>query len=340
MLWEGLSSRVPTARLANWAQQLVTVLANRSYVEDISVLLAPAVASVSWRDSSYTSPTGVLACVAALPVLLCGTSLGVAVVELGDWSGLVRDRTDQFDGLQVVAPVAAGAGWYGPFRVTASDNRDYWVKSLEVYPEDERPSLATEQIVSQVGRLIGAPVCDTSLIRIPNALAGWSPHRGLTIQPGVAHASLAINRATEIRNCLEARIDDDNRSRHVGVYALYDWCFGADDQWLYDLDNDRMLYSHDHGAFFPPAGMGYWLRESLQAVADTPHTLPYPSNDLSPLAVAEVADALEAVDRADLVEVLCSIPASWPVSTEDLEHIGWFLEYRAPSVAARVRQLV
>lgn len=262
------------------------------------------------------------------------------MVDLGEWSGLVRDRTDSFNALTVVAPVAAGVGWYGPFRVTASDGRDYWVKSLDTYPPEEGPSLATEQIVAQVGKLIGAPVCETSLIRIPEALAGWEPRSGISIKAGLAHASLALSRADETRNSLDARLDDDNRSRHVGVYALYDWCFGADDQWLYDLDRDHMLYSHDHGAFFPPAGKGYWTRTSLPAVADTPHLLAYPRNDLSAAAINDVANALEAVDRASLVKVLCSIPASWPVSGEDLEGIGWFLEHRAPAVARRVRELL
>jgi hypothetical protein len=52
-----------------------------------------------------------------------------------------------------------------------------------------------------------------------------------------------------------------------------------------------------------------------------------------------VANALEHVERESLVQVLRSIPASWPVSDEDLEALGWFLERRAPAVASRVRVL-
>lgn len=35
-----------------------------------------------------------------------------------------------------------------------------------------------------------------------------------------------------------------------------------------------------------------------------------------------------------------SIPADWPVGQQDLEAVGWFLEYRSASVAARLRQLI
>lgn len=50
--------------------------------------------------------------------------------------------------------------------------------------------------------------------------------------------------------------------------------------------------------------------------------------------------ALEKINRDALVNILCGVPASWPVSNDDLEALGWFLEYRAPSVASRIRALV
>lgn len=57
---------------------------------------------------------------------------GVTVVELTDWSGLVRGRTNSFNSLTVIKPMTPAASfWSGPFRVTASDQRDYFVKSLE-----------------------------------------------------------------------------------------------------------------------------------------------------------------------------------------------------------------
>ncbi len=48
------------------------------------------------------------------------------------------------------------------------------------------------------------------------------------LQPGIAHASVALGHAIECRQYLSDRAKDDNTRRHVGVYALYDWCFGDD----------------------------------------------------------------------------------------------------------------
>jgi hypothetical protein len=101
-----------------------------------------------------------------------------ALVSLADWSGLVADRSDAFDNLQMVAAVGpSGGSWSGPFRVIASDQRQYFVKSLDTCPAGQEASIAIERIVAEVGRLIDAPVCFTSLIRIPSAFEGWSQDR-------------------------------------------------------------------------------------------------------------------------------------------------------------------
>jgi len=264
------------------------------------------------------------------------------LVQLADWSGLVKARTDDFDALVLAAPVTgAGGSWSGPFRATASDGNDYFVKSLDTTPPGESASLAVEFVVPEVGHLIGAPVCRTSLIKIPPEIAGWEPRPGKPLQAGLAHASRALERADEQgRPQLAARAQDDNRRRHVGVYALYDWCYGSDAQWLYDLDNDRTLYSHDHGLYFPPAGKGGWTIPDLVASVDVPSELPDPRDGLSHTAIHQVAAALDAVNRASLVPILNRVPASWPVTDNELDALGWFLERRAPAVAQRLRALV
>lgn len=263
-------------------------------------------------------------------------------VDISDWNGLVNSRTDDFDGLRIVAPVAtAGASWSGPFRVIASDQADYFVKSMETCPTGHEASIAIEHVVARAGQLIGAPMCHTSLIRIPADIAGWEPTPGVPLQEGLAHASRALDHADERgRPHLDARAQDENSRRHVGVYAIFDWCIGADQQWLYDTDNDRTLYSHDHGLYLPPAGQGLWTIHDLQSNADTPWPLPDPPGGLSPAAIDELATALESIDRAALAAVMNSVPASWPVTDADLEALGWFLEHRAPAVAARLRTLV
>lgn len=260
-----------------------------------------------------------------------------------DWEGILPARTDPAVGPSVVLIGGPGGGsWSSPVRVTADDGHDYFVKFPEACPDPaDRTSVAIEMIVAQVGRLIGAPVVDAALMRIPPELLGQEIKPGVPISSTVAHASLALDQCDELgRPQLIARSQDDNRRRHAGVYALFDWFMGCDQQWLYDLSDDRRLYSHDHGLYLPPLGRGYWTEAELSSAVHLPHVLPDDPAGLSPSGVTVVADALCAVQRSDLVAVLSRVPVSWSVTNSDLEALGWFLENRAPEVADRLNALI
>jgi hypothetical protein len=81
------------------------------------------------------------------------------------------------------------------------------------------------------GALIDAPVCEVAVIEIPPELEGAEFRPGFALQPGLASGSRHVEGVLEHRNLVHLE-DDDNRARHAGVFALYDWCWGADDQWF------------------------------------------------------------------------------------------------------------
>src|SRR5580765_7339702 len=152
--------------------------------------------------------------------------------SLDEWTGRLAGRNDDAEVPTLVMLIGqAGASWGAPFRALADDQNEYFVKCCDACPPGAQASLAIEQIVAGVGRIIDAPVCDTSLVRIPPAMAGREIRAGRVLSAGLAHGSRLIGRAEEGRTNLKARAQDDNRRRHVGVFALFDWCFGADPQW-------------------------------------------------------------------------------------------------------------
>lgn len=93
-----------------------------------------------------------------------------------------------------------------------------------------------------------------------------------------------------------------------GVCALYDWCWGADDQWLYCETDDRKLYSHDHGHFLP--GGPDWSEATLLAQVDQPHPAHYPTADVDSDELKALSEKLETPLRASLVDLLMRVPAS------------------------------
>jgi hypothetical protein len=228
-----------------------------------------------------------------------------------------------------------------PIKVTADDKLLYFVKFPELcQSHHQQMSVVTEMVVAEGGRLIGASTCRTTVMRVPREFQGEILLNGIGISSSVVHASLALNNCVEDKSgALPDRGSDENDRRHVGLFALYDWCFGGDLQCLRDLDDRNATYSHDHGFYLPP-NAGYWSEGDLIAKVDEPHPMPGSTVGLSPAAVSETSEALRRVDRAALQTLLNRVPATWLVTNEQLECLGWFLERRATAVAGRIKQLV
>jgi hypothetical protein len=186
--------------------------------------------------------------------------------------------------------------------------------------------------------LIKAPVCEAALVRIPAELAGHRLSTGRELREGIAHGSADLATAAYLRGTAPAhRERDDNSARHAYIFALYDWCWGDDGQWLHDTTADMMVFSHDHGHFLP-GGPG-WTAETLRAHVEHDHSLGAAPGGLNTVALKKAAEAIEQISRAKLAEALSSLPSSWPVTDTELETVGFFLERRAPMVAARLRSV-
>ncbi len=232
---------------------------------------------------------------------------------------------------------ASQRGMSRPFLALASDNKDYWVKTIDV-PLSGR-LLATEQIVSRCGTLIDAPVCKVNLINIPEEFDAHTLSNGRILKQGIAHASLDIGPAIFNKSLgPEYREYDDNTYRHGFIHAMHDWCWGDDLQWLYQIATDMMTFSHDHGLFLPKVRASpVWSVEALQQSFDEPCELQAELSGITPLALLEAAENLDNVKRSDLRAIISSVPASWDIADTDLEHLGYFLECRASKVADRLR---
>jgi hypothetical protein len=192
---------------------------------------------------------------------------------------------------------------------------------------------------AESGALIGAPTCENSVLRIGSALVGWEFAQGKRLQAGLGHGTVEVVAAIEERPQLRYRNQDDNRLRHAGVYALHDWCWGSDQQWLHSTTQQNTLFSHDHGFFFPPSGWR-WNVSDLKLKVDEPHLLVQPAEGLLREDLWGLADQLDKIDQPLLLPILRRVPAEWPVADEELETLGWFLERRASAVASRLRDLV
>ncbi len=159
---------------------------------------------------------------------------------------------------------------------------------------------------------------------------------GNKLIPGIAHASSHVSGCFESQPPLNFRSEDDNAKRQAQIMAIYDWCWGDDVQWLVSQSEEHRYYSHDHGFYFPPGGQ-HWGVAELTTSVDVPHELTDTHAGFKREHLDDIANRLDNLTRADLVEAVAAIPTSWPATDDELESLGYFLERRASQVAARVR---
>lgn len=263
----------------------------------------------------------------------CDSGEETMALDIRSWRGRI-DRSTSVPPrpLLVLPQQRSRVGGSGTFLAADSESRQWWVKPLN--NRQGSRVLVTEQVVGRAGALIGAPVCEVAIVEIPEELAGWQFLPDRRLEAGLAHGSAAVDQAIEERS-LGHSDRDDNRIRQAGVFALYDWCWGDDPQWLFSATRDMELYSHDHGHYLPRTELE-WTVEGLESHADIPRQAPWPTEHLDRSELCRLASALREVDRDQLGTILAQIPEDWPISTEELEALGWFLEYRAGQVAHRL----
>jgi hypothetical protein len=200
-------------------------------------------------------------------------------------------------------------------------------------------TLLAEVIVAGIGALLHAPVCTTEPMWVGDEHAGFKyckNRQTLELTVGYASASLEVPNTLEIKGDLQHQTEDDNPRRQVGVVALYDLCWGSDNQWLYQATADQTIYSHDHGLYL---WSGQWWNQDLEGLSDVAQTPPGDLASLNDEAIDQMAHRLRELTWEKLDAVLSKVPPSWPVTDGQLVQLGEWLIKRAPGSADRLEGL-
>lgn len=256
---------------------------------------------------------------------------------LETWVGGLRSRPHASATITLRAPIQrAQSSGAGAFLGVADDGNQYWFK----VPGNQQGNfvLANEVIVECVGRLIGAPVCSRKLAWVTPAAMAWESYPAApSAAPVVAHASSHIKGAID-DDAFSYTRRDDNARRQASLLALWDWCLGDDEQWLYEAASSSSIWSYDHGLWFT-TGEGDWTSEVLRSLESIDGSFSTPPPGLNEQKLLEVADRIEQVTRDELLDAMSEVPIEWGIPSSDLETMGWLLYRRAPRVAERTRVL-
>ena len=182
---------------------------------------------------------------------------------------------------------------------------------------------------------MSAPAPSVALVDVPQELIEAEPSLqggfgDAAFQPGVCHGSLLLTEVSGDREGFLHTAVAENRMRFAKLAVLYGWLQADDHQFLYENQPPHLVWSHDHGHFFP--GGQNWTEETLNAS----HSAAIPDQKVvssCALMDTEVHVALREIRDLStpeqvIAEVISAIPTDWPFSPAERIAMARFLEAR------------
>jgi hypothetical protein len=213
-----------------------------------------------------------------------------------------------------------------PVLVRCDDGREYVVKGSQA-----GRMLVNDHLVAKLGALLGAPVPEAEIVALTQDLIAAQAEMS-HMTAGLAHGSRFIP------NCHDGgqHATPENRERFARLAVLFGLAGASDHQYLHQNNPPHLVYSVDHGHFFP--GGPEWTAQSLEqtgpAVADDSVVQAY---QVTPEELAGAAVALEQITDDAIVEIVGSLPSTWGVDEDDrLAMVAYLIRRREEMKAACV----
>lgn len=203
-----------------------------------------------------------------------------------------------------------------PVLLRCADDQNYMVKGMQAGRQ-----IINDQIVARLGMMLGAPVGEPQLIYIPAELIEIEP-RLAHISPGAAHGTLLIPQCDDHIELI-ATSEPNNRTRLAHLAVLYGWIVPGDRQFLFSMSPPRIIYSVDHGHFFPN-GPDWKIEDLLNASFPI---LPecFSGCSLTTEELSEALDSLAAVTVAQIIQAVASPPDEWGLTIEERVQLVHYL---------------
>lgn len=234
-------------------------------------------------------------------------------------------------------PIEARTLWHRfgsysrPAAVGCSDGQR-WVAKCPQTDRNISRAIFNDHVVGRLGMLIAAPVQPLALVEFPAALIAIEPQFS-TFVPGVAHACLWLDSMTD-RLTLQYAHVPDNRPRVARIAVLYSWAgVWTDHQLIYTTVPPNLVYTVDHGHFFP--GGPDWTRASLSA-APSPAVFDgwFTPCNLTAQELRPAWDALGTITDTDIAAAVGTPPDAWGVTVEERVEIADYLARRRADLLA------
>jgi hypothetical protein len=195
-----------------------------------------------------------------------------------------------------------------------------------------------DHVAGRLGALVGAPVPFIALIEIPQDLIDLNPNMN-HFHAGAAHGSRSIPNVSERINDISYSQQPENRSRFAALAVFFGWLVAGDRQFLYQNEPPNLVYSVDHGHFFP--GGPAWTTGSLaSAGAATLADDLVASCALTKQELIGAVAALNASTAEQIAEAIAKPPGTWGVDLSERTELACYLWKRRAEISAAFNVLV
>src|SRR5574341_1340771 len=205
--------------------------------------------------------------------------------------------------------IQKGSSFSRPVWLECEDGKIYVVKGRHA-----GRSIFNDQMIARLGRAMNAPVGVPALIIIPEELGQAEPELN-DITPGLTHGTEWV-KDTSDKGWLAYTEEQYNRPRFALLSILYGWLCANDRQLIYHNQEPHLVYSVDHGHFFPNGPE--WTIENL---AGAPNVQPYEEIrsgcNLSDAEIKVALESLRKVSNDSIIEAVAIPPDEWGVTIEE-----------------------
>jgi hypothetical protein len=199
-----------------------------------------------------------------------------------------------------------------PIRAIGVDGRTYIVKGKQAGRQ-----IINDQVVGHLGVLLEAPVAEPYVVEVDEELINDPDEPEFSyFQSGLAHGSLFISGCMDDRSMLRYQGQAVNRDRFARLSVLYGWVGAADRQFLYKNQPPNVVYSVDHGHFFP--GGPDWTIDSLLEAAPAVPDLEIVKNcRITEMEMQGVLMALVNISEREILEVVARPATEWGITIKE-----------------------
>jgi hypothetical protein len=221
------------------------------------------------------------------------------------------------------------------FVVKGSDGKKYAVKGTQdrtgVAPFDIRRPLCNDQIVGRLGRDMGAPVPEVVFVELTAAFIAANPSISY-MHAGICHGQILMDTCSEKLGIQHCDVPD-NRSRFAAIALLYGWIPAGDRQLIYEKSPPYLVYSVDHGHFFPQGPQ--WTVATLKtAIAPSPDSGLVTACKLTAADIIGALKGLSSLSSNDIATAVGMPIDLWGLSPIERAEVADYLDKRRAAMLA------